>query len=65
MSYQGAGIKIELIVHDEDYKVLDTFKFKKEQAPAIANILQRKYGIIFVEGLKKEIDRDLDWLKDF
>lgn len=62
LTYTRNGLKITIIIQDENWKKIGTFKYeendKKKKDWAIRTI-KDKYNISF----KPEIDRDIDWLK--
>ena len=62
ISYKRNGLNIVIIVHDENWKKLDTFKYSESNQKIKAQIigtLKDKYNISF----KPTINRDIDWLK--
>lgn len=57
------GIKIEITIKDEDWRVIDTFKTNIKDFPKIVGIMKRQYGIDFKPEIPKPLksDKDLDW----
>lgn len=53
------GIKIEVIIRDENYRKLDSFRCDIGSFHKIIGLLKKKYGLTFKQ--KKEID----WLGKF
>jgi len=51
------GIKIEIIVRDENWRKLDSFKCGVGDFPKVIATLRKKYGL--------EIKRKVDWLGKF
>lgn len=70
LEYNRTGIKIEVIIRDEDWGKLDSFKCDAKNWNKIASILKRKYGLSFspeipheesVNHLEKE--RGINWFE--
>lgn len=57
--YRGDGYKIEIVIRDYNYRILDVFKFDASQFTKFYNIIKMKYGIQI-----KLTDKDLQWLKN-
>ena len=51
------GIKIEIIIRDDDFKIIDIWKFNIQEAGKFGKLLKEKYGIDFTNK-----ERDLTWL---
>ena len=57
-SIRRNGIKIEVTIKDDDFKVIDIWKFNKNEAAKYGKILKQKYGIDFTDK-----EKDLTWLE--
>ena len=55
-NYRKNGLKIEIIIRDDNFKKIDTFKFNIHEFNKFFNIIRKKYGI--------RTDSDIDWAID-
>jgi len=57
-----SGIFFEIIVKDESFRKIDTWKFNGKEAKRFFGVMNKKYGL----GMNikdTERDEDLDWLR--
>lgn len=62
INYQRRGLNVTLIIQDETFRKLDTFKWNENNKVVkkmAIRTLKEKYGITF----KPTVDADIDWLK--
>ena len=58
-----ADLFFEIIVKDESYRKIGTWKFQRKDAVKFFKIMNDQYGLgLNIKDMKKE-DSDLDWLK--
>tara|TARA_Y100000310_G_C20518442_1_gene732397 strand:- start:423 stop:653 length:231 start_codon:yes stop_codon:yes gene_type:complete len=67
LHYKRNGLNIVIIIHDENWRKLDTFKFSENNQKLKSSIMRTikdKYGIfqIFSKAFKPTIDQDINWL---
>lgn len=58
-NYKKKGVKFEIVVRDENWAKLDTYKCDTRGFSKVIHLLERKYGLE-----KGKNDRDIDWLRD-
>jgi hypothetical protein len=59
------NISFEVLVKDETYRKIGTWKFQKRDAAKFMKIMNEQYGLgLSIKDLRKAgEDKDLDWLK--
>ncbi len=57
-------IFFEIIVKDETFRKIDTWKFRGKDAKKFFGTMNSKYGLgMKIKETVRDDDRDLDWLK--
>lgn len=58
------GLKLELIIKDQDWKKVDTIKCTAKQFPQVLSDIERRFGIpTKLSKPKNEVDEELEFLR--